>query len=456
MARRSTSKQAINTKLQAGRKSTQRERLIAGVIAVANRDGYSGASISAVSSEAKVSRVTFYEYFKGRDDCFVAALNDVAARLLGEVRAAVAAGQPADATIAGMRTIIAFAGSEPVLARFLTNEPLAAGSNALDARDQGIAEIAHVIEAALESAPPDASSPDIPIAVVIGGLYRLLASRLRRGERATPALQESILDWIRSYAVPITAHRWRSMQPAAPAEPSPYLPRTALRAPEALSPGRPTLSEVEVEANQRLRIIFAAASLADEKGYTGTTITEIAKRARVDLRAFYTLFSEKREAFMAVHELGFEELMSVTAVAFFAGAAWPERSWDAGRAVTQFLEANPTIANVGFVEAYAIGPGAAQRIEDSHVAFTIFLQEGLQYSSRADLPSRVALEVIVNSIFELVYRQVRTSRPPQLSGLLPNIASLWLAPFLGPLEANRFIDGKASSRKATRHLRKTT
>src|ERR1700733_912081 len=45
------------------RKSTQRERLLNGMIEVADRRGYAGASVSAVIAEAGVSRPTFYDYF---------------------------------------------------------------------------------------------------------------------------------------------------------------------------------------------------------------------------------------------------------------------------------------------------------------------------------------------------------------------------------------------------------
>ena len=447
MPRRSTSRLAVNTNLPIGRKSTQRERLIAGMVTVANRDGYAGASVSAITSEAKVSKPTFYEYFQDRDDCFVAALADVQDRLLGEVRTAVARDEPQDALTTAVSVLITFAGSDPALARFLTNEPLGAGPGALDARDDGIHRLATVIEETLSASAPEPTAPDVPITAVLGGIHRLLASRLRRGEPATASLLDSVVTWLASYELPISEHRWRPLNPADPLERSPHLPLTPLRAPEALPPGRPRISEAEVEQNQRLRIMFAAARLAEEKGYAATTINEIAKRARLDLRAFYALFSEKQDAFMAVHELGFQEVMAVTALAFFAGASWPERSWEAGRAFTQFLEANPTIANVGFLEAYAVGAGAAQRVEDSHVAFTIFLQEGLQHTPEPDRPSRVALEAIVSSIFEIVYRQVRAHHTKQLSRFLPNIAQLWLTPFLGPAATNRFIAANTPSKK---------
>jgi hypothetical protein len=59
----------------------------------------------------------------------------------------------------------------------------------------------------------------------------------------------------------------------------------------------------------------------------------------------------------------------------------PERNWKGGRAFTQFLQANPLVMNVGFVEAYAVGPGAVHRLEDTHAAFVMLLQEGYQHTT---------------------------------------------------------------------------
>jgi AcrR family transcriptional regulator len=442
--------------MQIGQKSTQRERLIAGIVGVANRHGYTGASVSAVAAEAKVSKPTFYVYFKDRDDCFSCALVDVHERLRERVRAALAGDPEQDAVVLAIATVVAFAATQPQLARFLMTEPLAAGAPGLDARDRGIAEIAGVIDEALDSRPPDMPSADIPLEAVIGGVYRLLASRLRRSEPATAALSQDLRDWIGRYGTPRSTHRWRQISQSSAIERSPYLPVGELRAPEPLPLGRPRLSEAEVAENQRQRIMFAAAQLAGEKGYAATTVTEIAKRARVDLRAFYALFAEKQDTFTAVHELGFQEVMAVTAYAFFAGTSWPERSWEAGRAFTQFLESHPTIARIGFVDAYAVGPAAAQRIEDSQVAFTIFLQEGLQQLSKSEPPSRAALEAIVTTIFEIVYREVRAGRIDRISAALPSTTHLWLTPFLGSAETNAFIDAAAGSLKRRRRKSQNT
>ena len=84
----------MTSTLQRGRRATQRERLLAGMVRAANRDGYARANVTSVIAEAGVSRPTFYDYFADKDDCFLAALADAQLRLLGDVRVAVEGERP--------------------------------------------------------------------------------------------------------------------------------------------------------------------------------------------------------------------------------------------------------------------------------------------------------------------------------------------------------------------------
>jgi AcrR family transcriptional regulator len=445
VSRRVSCGQAGNSVVQKGRKSTQRERLLAGIVSSANREGYAGASVSRIIAEAGVSRPTFYEYFADKDDCFLAALAEIHRRLLEDVRRAVNAGPPQQAMRSGLAAIVRAASAEPAQALFLMSEAMAAGPRALDARDKAIAEIERVIERAQRQLPPETLAPDVSPRIVLGGLYRLLASRLRRGEPDLSRALEDLSAWVESYGHPAGEHRWQTLAPsrARPARaglaPGPPAPGP-LAPPAPLPPGRPSPSREVVAVNHRERILHAAAQLAEEKGYNATTIADITRLAGIDGRAFYAIFADKQDAFMAVHELGVQQVMSATAGAFFTGASWPERIWEAGQALTGFLESNPLIAHVGFVEAYAVGPGAVQRVEDSHFTFTIFLEEGYQHEPRGAPPPHLALEAIVTCIFEIVYLQARAKKSLRVTGMLGHMGFIALAPFLGAGAANRLID----------------
>jgi AcrR family transcriptional regulator len=434
-----TSKQRVNTPRHTRRKRTQRERLLAGMATVANRDGYARANVSAVIAQAGVSRPTFYEYFTDKDDCFITALAEAHERLLAGVRQKIEGRAPEHATDAAIEALVEFAATQPSGARLVMSESMAAGPRSLDERDRGIFAIEQMIEAARDELDAATALADVSPRMAIGGVYRVLASRLRRGEPLLGALTGDLLHWIGDYARPVAEHRWRLLAATSAPAPSPFVPETPMQAPMALGPGRPRMSQEQVAANHRQRILYAAAQLAEKRGYTATTISEITKLARVDGRAFYSLFSDKQDAFMTVHELGFQEIMAVTAGAFFSAATWPERSWEAARAFTQFLQRNPTVAHVGFVEAFAVGEGAIQRVEDSHVAFTMFLQEGYQLHPR-NPPSRLALEAIIKTIFEIVYHHARANPRPQLATLAPHLTFLWIAPFTGAAEASEFIE----------------
>jgi AcrR family transcriptional regulator len=432
---------------QSTRKSTQRARLIAGMVEVTNRRGYANANVSSVIGQAGVSRPTFYDYFEDREDCFTATITDVQLQLAGALNDALSERGEESPYLVTARTLVQFSSLEPARARFLMGEAMSGGSRALDVRDRGIAELALAIDQAGERAGKQAVLADIDARVLLGSIYRMIAARLRRGEPAGAKIADQLADWVRFYERPAAERRWKKLRPQPPPEPSPHVPSVPIQQmPSVLPPGRPWIPPEQIAENHRLRILYAAARLAQSKGAQASTVADIVKAARVDGRAFYRLFADKQEAFAAVHELGFQQVMDVTAKAFFSVQGWPERSWEGGRALTQLLQANPLVAHVGFVEAYALGPGAVQRIEDSHTAFLFFLQEGLLQEHADPGPSRVAMEAIIAAVFEIIYMAVRATVKPRIAGMLPYFAHVWLTPFLGLKEADAFIDSRKSKK----------
>lgn len=421
------------------RKSTQRERLLNAMIDIAGREGLTAATIARVIAKAGVSRPTFYEYFHDRDACFVTALASVQQQVLAEVRRAVEGQGSERVAKTAIGALIDFADSHPERARVVLSEALGGGARALDVRDRGIAEIASLIEQVEQQASKTAAIPDLCISGLIGGVCRMLATRLCRGELDASLLREDLLRWVATYERAIAAQGRRTREPVALA--APPLPSAALRAPPPLPPGRPRVDSEEVLYNQRLRILLATAEVAGEKGCPATTIVEITRRAGIDGRAFYRQFANKREAFAAVHELFLQHLVAHTASAFFTGESWQERIWKAQRAFAGVLESNPTLAYFEFVASHSACPLATQHFNDAAAAFTIFLQEGL-HQHHANHPPHVTLEAIMATSFEVLYLQIRRHVDIPLVGLIPHLARLSLVPFLGIVETDAFVEQK--------------
>lgn len=78
--------------------------------------------------------------------------------------------------------------------------------------------------------------------------------------------------------------------------------------------GRTSLLTEETREKQRRRLVKAAISAFAEKGFAATTITDIVKRARVSKQAFYEIFENKEDCFLAADDLGrkalFEQVLS--------------------------------------------------------------------------------------------------------------------------------------------------
>jgi AcrR family transcriptional regulator len=431
---------SVKSPSQADRKSTQRQRLVAGMVEAARRHGYAGANVSQVISHAGVSRPTFYEYFADKDDCFLATHREVGQRLVKELDRTVAASSPELAVQASIRRLVEIAQCVPDLAGFLMNDAMAGGWRSLDERDRLRDEMAQIVERRLAQAPAHALTPDLPIRLVIGAVRWLVAPQLRHGKCDLKGLADELIEWVERYNCPAGEHRWHTLEPGPALPPSPYESQVSLRPPAAIPPGRSRLSKGEIARNQRERILFATAQVAATKGYTVTTIADITSVAGVDRRVFYTHFADKQQAFLAVHEFCVQQLLAVTASAFFSAGPWPERAWEAMRAYTQFQSTHSIVAHTALVESHAVGAPAVQRIDDGRAAFMIFFQEGSQFSSQPS--SRTTMEASLGAIFELFYHQARQGRSDQLSRLNCNGAYMMLAPFLGPHAANEFIERK--------------
>lgn len=426
---------------QRTRKQTQRARLIAGLVDAACERGYAGTTVSEVIRRAGVSRPTFYEYFKDRDDCFLAAHRELGARLVAEVERTVAAATPEQAQRTVVKRLVEIAERMPAQAQFLANETMAGGPRALDQHDRLIDAISDMVEGASARARPDSQAPDIPAWAAIGSVRWLLAPPLRRREPDLTALARELDAWLGTYERPLRDHRWREL-PLGPAlPPLQYMQSFVdLDLPPSRPSGRPRPPGAELARIQREQIMYGTVKAALTKGYNATTVADIATAAKLDRRTFYKHFRDKQQAFLAVHERFTQQLMSFCASAFFSAPSWPDRVWEGLRAAAQFEADHPMPCRIGLIESYALGPAAIQRIDDNRAAFTIFLQEGNLIASKP--VSQTTMEAIAGTIFEIGYRHARRNDYQGARRTLPGVTYLALAPFLGPRMADELIAEK--------------
>ena len=149
----------------------------------------------------------------------------------------------------------------------------------------------------------------------------------------------------------------------------------------------------------RDRLCAAMAEAMTEKGYVGTSVEDVLRRARVSRQSFYGLFSSKLDCFMAAFDQASTQLRRR-----LEGAA--EGGGDPGarfeRAFTAYLEAlasEPGYARLFLVEVYAAGPEAIQRRSEIQHDLADALTGLMGLSGDA---ARFACQIVVSAVGAMV------------------------------------------------------
>ena len=161
----------------------QRERILAAVADVASAASYGEMTVEGIIVTAGVSRRTFYEHFKNKDDAFLAAYEEASMRLLTAVRAAYESREGfAERIQIGIETFLMLLAADPAFARMCIVEVMAAGPEAVQRRNKAMQAFAAMIDEnareLLDEAPPSSLTAE----TVVGGIYDVIYTRIQRGE----------------------------------------------------------------------------------------------------------------------------------------------------------------------------------------------------------------------------------------------------------------------------------
>jgi AcrR family transcriptional regulator len=147
----------------------QRERILAATEVLIAEKGAAKTTIEAIVKAAGVSSVTFYEHFRNKDECYVAAFDRAAEELRAELSAAVPADRPrAEQVQAGLATLLATLDAEPARARLCFVEAQKDGPLMRARYDEALDAVAGELGDPLGQA-------------IVGGLAWLLRERLELG-----------------------------------------------------------------------------------------------------------------------------------------------------------------------------------------------------------------------------------------------------------------------------------
>jgi AcrR family transcriptional regulator len=168
----------------------QRERILDAVAEVVSLGGYAQMSVEDIVVTAGVSRRTFYDHFKSKEDVFLDAYDAVVAQVVATVQEAFAANTTFEDRVREcLGAFLGFVASEPAFADMCIVEVMVAGPRAVERRNLAMRAFVALIEQGAKEIKGAHKPPPLAAETIVGGIYEVVYSRILQGEGAQlPAL----------------------------------------------------------------------------------------------------------------------------------------------------------------------------------------------------------------------------------------------------------------------------
>ncbi len=191
----------------------QRERLLNGVVEAVAEHGYNATTIARITAAAKISRRTFYEYFKSKEDCFLAAFEMIETHVLDSMLAAPGAGEAWPERVrARLAALLGVLARDTAVSCCFLIEPLAAGGDVAARYREAMQLLAGTLR---PEPPPSELDMEVRDQALIGGIATLIVRRLNAG--GTQRLPELLPDLVELALAPYLGREEAKRQAAAAA-----------------------------------------------------------------------------------------------------------------------------------------------------------------------------------------------------------------------------------------------
>jgi AcrR family transcriptional regulator len=269
------------------------------------------------------------------------------------------------------------------------------------------------------------------VRALAGGLHASLSRQVRElGAADSCELADEMLRWTLMFQTPAAERMARRVTERVVArlrETPATLPPGRGAAQAILGRGHDLPAEHGAGEDARERLLQNALRLAVLDDYSRLTAPQIAHEANVSIDAFFELFADKSECFLAALDMLGEELMAIAADPGLVSSDWPQAVRRAIAELMRFLSSHPLYARTIAQEAFAAGPDAARRNLELASGIATLLTEGAP--GRAG--SRLVVEGLAGAIWHTVRCQVAGARIQLLPALSDYLSYVALAPFMG-------------------------
>jgi AcrR family transcriptional regulator/DNA-binding MarR family transcriptional regulator len=157
----------------------QRSRVLSSAVAVIAEHGYGQMSVARITGRARVSRRTFYDLFKDREDCFLAAFEEAVAQIAQIVCAAYEReAHWCDRVRAGLTALLEFLEREPAVCSLVIVDALGAGTSVLEYRARQLDAVKAVVDEGRLEARGRRELPPLTADGVVGAVFSVIHARV--------------------------------------------------------------------------------------------------------------------------------------------------------------------------------------------------------------------------------------------------------------------------------------
>jgi AcrR family transcriptional regulator len=182
-------------------------------------------------------------------------------------------------------------------------------------------------------------------------------------------------------------------------------------------------------------MLKAAGEVVSEHGYGGMSVAIVVTRAGVSRETFPACFENCEDCFLAAFDEALAQMAGVMAPAYEGQGRWSERLRAALAALLGFLEYEPTIGSLVFVDALGAGPRILQHRARVLEKLRGVIEEGQSQARPGRVPPPLTAEGVVGGVLAVLHARLIQTHRARLIALVGPLMGMIVLPYLGPAAA---------------------
>jgi AcrR family transcriptional regulator len=161
----------------------QREKILAAMVDLVTKRGYADTSAERICKMAGVSFPTFRKHFRDKEECFLAAFDEIVEDGVGRV-AAAAAGEDewAARIVAGLDAVLEEVSERPAEARLCLVEAFSAGAAGIERYEASARRFIPWLREGREEMDESSKLPEVLEETILGGVAWVIHRKVALGE----------------------------------------------------------------------------------------------------------------------------------------------------------------------------------------------------------------------------------------------------------------------------------